>query len=186
MDGDDEDGMPVYGKLETGKFHQLTVSEGFYYYFVHPEYWDQICAEASFQSGDVLAIAANLPWTGDGDYPSERQSEFVKKHEEEIKSMILACMERNMSISPEMMQVIVDLKMKTAIPTLLKIYKTQDAPKEDLILTTLITLMDKAEFPDWEQSEIKKAFGEKWYETVEHNDANVDKICFYAKKFGES
>ncbi len=184
--GEDEDGMPEYGKLETGKFHQLTSKEGFYYYFVHPELWDQICAETAFEAGDVMAISQNLPWTGGGDYPSEKQTELVKSNMEEIEGMILNCLEDNQQVSPEMMAVIVELEMKSAVPVLLKIFERQSAPKDDLILTTLVTLMNHAKFPDWQGSDLDEAFGEKWYESIELNETNVDKICYFAKKFGES
>lgn len=182
----DEESETEYGKLETGKFHQLNAKEAFYYYLVHPEMWDQICAETIFEAGDVLAIAQNLPFTGDGDHPSERQEELVKKNWPEIEGLVLDCIQKNNAISPEMMQVVVDFSMKSSIPVLTKIFKEQSEVKDDLILTTFVAMMNRANYKEWTDSEIAKEFKSMWWETIPLNDENVDKILFYAKKFAAS
>lgn len=180
----DEDGMPLYGKLPDARFGSLTVKEHLYYSLFHPENWDQICAEFLFDAGLVKAISGSLPY-GNGDYPSDRQQKALEARLDSVGTYVVECLQANQGLSPTLMHLVVDYKIREAIPVLMDIYKSQPL-KDDLILTTMIELMRNAEYPGWMESDLNKELGGSMRDYVALTPTNADKIMFYAKKFAAS
>jgi hypothetical protein len=177
---EDEDGMPVYGKLDAAKFDALTPKEILHYTTFHPESWDQICAEFMFDAGTVKAISPNLPMSGD--YASERQAAAMKAHQEAIAGIVVACLNATQTVSEQMLHTIVEQDMRVAIGPLVEIYRTQKV-KDDLILSALIELMEQAEYAAWVSSEPRKHVHDVWTEWMPLTAENADQIIYYAQKF---
>lgn len=179
-DSEDEDGMPVYGKLANREFDQLTAKELLYYIVFHPESWDQICAESAFEAGKVKAISPYLPFTGD--YASERQAAAMKVKSDSMEILVLECINKNHGASEQMLRMVAEQDLTSAIVPLIEAYKSQ-SPQNDLILSTFIEMMDNGQFEAWTNTETAKAANDGFGNWLALTPENADKVIFYAKKY---
>ncbi len=179
-DSEDEDGMPVYGKLAKQDFAQLTAKGLLYYVVFHPESWDQICAESAFEAGKVKAISPYLPFRGD--YASERQAAALKLKADSIEILVLDCVNKNHGASEQMLRMVAEQDLTSAIVPLIEAYKSQ-SPQNDLILSTFIEMMDNGQFETWTNSETAKAANDVFGNWLSLTPENADKVIFYAKKY---
>lgn len=178
----DEDGMPVMEILPQNQFAQLTVKEHLYYHLAYPEEWSQNCAEMYFTPGRVKAISRYLPFADDGLYVSERQGKYLEANRDSVSYWVKAFLKDRKAVTTPMLNLITDLKLKSAIPDLARIYRNQ-TPKDDLILTALIQMMDLAEYPGWTQSKLVKEDWDEELDVLELSQVNADMVLMYAEKY---
>jgi|GEM_PF-4483048 len=181
-DAQDEDGMPVYGKLDQDKFDQLTTKEYLYYYLYHPESWDQMCAEIMVDRGRVQAISTFMPYDYSGDDPSQRQIEGLKTRKDSIALYTKDYLNQADKVSLSLLRFIAQEEWTEMLPRLLEIYKSQAAPN-DLILTTFIDLMRKRKFEPWLESDLDQEASKGHYSIIPLSEVNADKIIYYTKEF---
>lgn len=179
---EDEDGMPLLETLPDQQFQQLTTKEHIYYHLAYPEEWSQNCAEMYFMPGNVKAIARYLPFADDGYYLSERQTKYMENNRDSVSYWVKSFLKDRKALTTEMLNLIADLKLKSAIPDMARIYRSQ-ATKDDLILTTLIQMMVQAEYPGWTQSKLAKEGWDKEMDVLELNQVNADMVLMYAEKY---
>lgn len=185
----DEDGFDQPGKLTDAQFKGLSFSEKFCYYLFHPEMASQNCSMAFFDVGLIQGISGSLPFDGE-EYPSDRQLEAMNTQKAELEKWILKSISTNKEISIPMMQAVVAFEVKSAIVPLLDLYQQQTV-KDDLLLSTCIEMMRKAEYADWSSSnvatEMREEMGGDYQGEMRDfaalNDANVQEIIALAKKF---
>lgn len=185
----DEDGFDQPGKLTDAQFKGLSFSEKFCYYLFHPEMASQNCSMAFFDVGLIQGISGSLPFDGE-EYPSDRQLEAMNTQKAELEKWILKSISTNKAISIPMMQAVVAFEVKSAIVPLLDLYQQQTV-KDDLLLSTCIEMMRKAEYADWSSSnvatEMREEMGGDYQGEMRDfaalNDANVQEIIALAKKF---
>jgi hypothetical protein len=185
----DEDGFDHPGKLTDAQYKGLSFQEKFCYYLFHPEMASQNCSMALFDIGLVQGISGSLPF-GAEEYPSDRQIESMESQKAEIATWALKCISTNKAVSIQMMQAIVAYDVKAAIVPLLDLYASQPL-KDDLLLTTCIELMRKAEYPAWTNSdvaaemqvEIGGDYGGERGDFAALTDANVQKVISLARQF---
>jgi hypothetical protein len=179
----DEDGMPVYGKLDDKQFKSLTAKELVYYSVFHPETWEQICAEFLFDAGMVQGVSTYLPMNGD--FMSERQEAAIKAKMDTLTTLIASCINTNRSVSEPMLHLISTLKLKAAIGPMIEAYKAQTV-KDDLILSAFVEMMSMDEYAEWSNSELAKEMNGKSRDWIPLTPANADKIMYYAKNYAAS
>ena len=179
-DSEDQDGMPVYGKLSKSDFDRLTAKELLYYVVFHPESWDQPCSESFWDEGKVKAISPSLPLSGD--YSSERQEQAIAAKMDTIRSLIPECIDATQTVSLRMLRMVVEQNVKSAIPSLIEVYKTQ-SPQNDLILSAFVEMMASNDFQPWIKSETAVAVNDVFGKWLPLTPENADKIMYYAKKY---
>jgi hypothetical protein len=184
-DTDDEDGMPVHGLLTDAQFASLTTKEKLGYAMFHPEGWSQNCAEFSESAGHIQAISRMLPYDETGDFWSDRQMDALRKDSVAVKKIILECISTNNTVSIPMMHNISEFKVWAAIPKLIEIYNAQTT-KDDLLLTTMIALMERASFWKWINSDLNKAMVGDENGIIALTPENAQQIIDYAQKFAAS
>lgn len=167
--------------LDDTQFQALTSQEKLAYQLFYPEDYAQSGLGHRAFSGNVLAISRKLPALADGLAPSERQMQAVRKDSNAIKKIILNSLETNRAASVELLYDIVALKLIKAIPLLIQIYQGQ-ALKDDLLLTTLVALMEHSNFWPWIYSPEFKAMLVDPNETIPLTPPNIDKIITMAQK----
>ena len=185
----DEDGFDQPGKLTETQFKGLAFQEKLCYYLFHPEMASQNCSMAFFDIGLIQGISGSLPFDSE-EYQSERQLEALTTQKAELEKWVLKSIETNKTVSIPMMQLIVAFELKSAITPLLNLYAAQSL-KDDLLLTTCIEMMRKAEFADWVNSEVAAEmkqemggeYGPEMRDYAAINDANVQEVIALAKKF---
>jgi hypothetical protein len=150
------DGIPIHGELKDALFTSLNAREYLAYELVHPESWSEDEVGTGIWAGQIQGIARKLPKIASGDQPSERQMEALRKDTIGLKKIVLECLTTNKSVSIPMLRIIAEFKIFPAVGPLVAIYQDQ-AIKDDLILTTLVQLMEKGMYWDWLKSDPFKA-----------------------------
>ncbi|MEY3444244.1 MAG: hypothetical protein RLZZ519_2525, partial [Bacteroidota bacterium] len=184
-DSSDGDGYPIRLNLKKDQFAALDAREKLAYQMFHPEEWSQNCAEFGVAAGYIQAISRNLPYDEDGDYWSERQMAALIKDSVAVGKVILECLSTNKSPSIPLMRAIAELKVKDAILPLIDIYESQEI-KDDLILTTLIELMERANYWKWVYSPTCKSMVVSEGNVLPLDSATIAEILKFAREFAES
>lgn len=186
----DEDGFDQPGKLTDAQYKGLSLQEKLCYYLFHPEVSSQNCSMAFFDAGLIQGISGSLPF-GSEEFPSERQMQSMESQKADVANWIVKSITTNKAASVELMQAVVAFDVKQAIGLLTDLYNSQST-KDDLILSTFIELMRKAEYAPWMNSDIAKEmqapmggdeYGGEMRDYAPLNQANVDKVLALAKEF---
>ncbi len=184
-DSSDADGYPIRLKLKKEQFAALDAKELLAYQMFHPEEWSQNCAEFGVAAGYIQAISRNLPYEDDGDYWSERQMAALIKDSVAVGKVVLECLSTNKSPSIPLMRAIAELKVKEAILPLIDIYESQEI-KDDLILTTLVELMERANYWKWVYSPTCKLMVVSEGNVLPLDAPTIAEILKFAREFAES
>jgi hypothetical protein len=208
--GLDDPNMPdVRAKLTDEQFEALSFKEKLAYQMYYPEDWSQNCKVFWSYGGIYQAIARELPQENTGYFYterdeealhkdttagrqvflpdqagfhwSERQLEALYRDTAEVKRIVLETMATTQTVSIPMMRTIVKFNVKAALLPLIDIYRKQTV-KDDLILTTLMELMERLNFFDWIYSPLCKAIVVDENYTLPLTQANADEIISYAEK----
>jgi hypothetical protein len=193
-------------QLTADQFAALSFREVFAYQMYYPEDWSQVYDVTHAYAGKIQAICRKLPEENTGYFLtdrdkevlnndttarplpdqrgyhwSERQLEALYKDTAEVRKIILECLNTNHAVSIPMMRNIAKFNVKAALIPLIHIYRSQPV-KDDLILTTLVELMERLNFWDWVYSPECKAMVVDDYGTLPLTAANVEEIVKYAEK----
>jgi hypothetical protein len=84
-----------------------------------------------------------------------------------------------------LLRVIVSVDLREAIPALCNVYKDQ-AVKDDLILTTLIELMNSGGYKPIDQLYADPKVNPRRRDWLPMDDVTADKILYHARKFANS
>lgn len=180
---EDMDGMPVYGKLPDDDFKALSAAALVYYAAYHPEEWYQICAEYLYDVGDLKGVFSYLPI--ETDEPSERQVAALKAKKQEVADVVTDFLVEEGHAPLPLLRVIVSVDLREAIPALCNVYKDQ-AVKDDLILTTLIELMNSGGYKPIDQLYADPKVNPRRRDWLPMDDVTADKILYHARKFANS
>lgn len=184
-DSTDEDGWPIRRKLKKDQFAALNAQELLAYHMFHPEEWSQNCAEFGVSAGYIQGISRALPYDEDGNYWSERQMAALIKDSVAVGAVVVECLQKHKTASIPMMRAVAELKVKEAVVPLIAIYEAQEV-KDDLILTTLIELMERANYWKWVYSPTGKQIVVTHGNVLPLDSATIADILKFAREFAES
>lgn len=184
-DSSDEEGWPIRLKLDNQKFEELNAAELLAYQMFHPEEWSQNCAEFGEAAGNVQAISRFFPNDEDGNYWSERQMAALIKDSVAVKAVILECLSQHQVASISLMRTIAELGVREAVMPLIDIYNAQEEVKDDLILTTLMQLMERANYWKWVYSPTCKSMVVADGYFLPLDEATIGEILKFAREFAE-
>lgn len=179
-----DDGIPIRGELKDAEFAKLSMRELLAYQIMHPESWAEVEGKQQTRAGQILGISRKLPQDIDGFEPSDRQMSALRKDTNALKSIVLECLDKNHVASIPLLRIIAEFKIREAILPLVSIYAAQTI-KDDLILTTLTLLMEKAMYWKWLKSEPFKVMLLDANGTAALTEQNIAEILEFARQFAE-
>jgi hypothetical protein len=211
MDPNDPSVRP---QLTDDQFGALSVKEMLAYQMYYPEDWSQLCLFSNTYAGRAAGIARALPQENmvyivdsgkleylpadsnmtlealdivpfaSGYHWSDRQLEALRKDSVAVKRLVLECLATHGQVSIAMMRTIANFKIKEAILPLMDIYRRQ-AVKDELILTTIMEIMERSNYWKWIYSPVCKSVVAAPYEVIPLTQTNLDEIFKHAQTFAE-
>jgi hypothetical protein len=175
--------------LDKKTYAALSLNEKFTYHMINPESYSQNCDILPLQPKKAERIYGTLRQVF-GEYSwSDRQEDFFKNNRDTVTKLMKTVIEKNRSVGNNFKEAIIDMNATEMIPFLINFYN-QDK-KDHFILTTLLLLMQKNQYPEFINSTgYKKLYGgdranEDVYNAphLVYNKANEDLIIQRATKF---
>jgi hypothetical protein len=160
----------------------LDAKQLLYYALVNPEEFSQNCSEFSGYAGLVQVLSRKLPYDDYGLLRSDRQTDALQAKHDEVDALVVRFLKENKTVSERLMFHIADLELQGAILPLIDIYQAQTL-KDDLILTTLLELMERGECFPWIMGDLFKKMLISPNNTVELNENNAETIISFASAF---
>lgn len=162
--------------LTDSQIDSLSVDEAIYFYLCVKESEFQNCSFllADEWKWDIIRPTSFVKGSWMGQSP--RQEKALERDLTQTKARVKEFLATADNISPDMLSLIQYLKLKEAIPSLIRMYKSQ-SEKENRILTTLLEFVGYGDGSDWERLLIKDAAG-----NILNKVENVDRIIAEAEK----
>jgi len=161
----------------------------FTYHMIHPESYSQNCDGMPERPFPESRIYGQLPNVFNEFEWSDRQLKFFKDQRDSVEQLMKTLIEKNDKVGENFMQAIDEMNAKELIPSIIDCYKKQQN-KDHYILTLLLLLMKKNEYPEFlNSSSYKKLYtlNENSYTAyLVYNQANEDLIIKRALNFYNS
>ncbi|TDX02052.1 hypothetical protein [Dinghuibacter silviterrae] len=175
--------------LNARVYAGLTLDEKFAYNLLHPEWYGQTCDALPDHKDLEHRIFAMLPHPSDtvNIVFSERQNDFFDHNRDSVIVLLQQVITRQNEVTTDVKSVIYEINATELIPTLIYTYHQKQPPRDHYILTLLMMLMEKNEYPGFMQSiSHKKLYGSdanKYAAYLVYNQANEDLIFQRAMNF---
>jgi hypothetical protein len=183
-----DDTLAVSGSTEAlsdSSYSSLSFDEKFTYHMIHQETYSQNCEALPERLDEDNRIYGELPdYFGEYSW-SRRQLDFFRDNRDSVEELMKSLIEKNGHVGGNFLEVIAGINGKEMIPFLVDAYRK--GIKDHYILTTLMLLMEKNNYPEFMKSiSYQKLYNlpsDSYSAYLTYNKANEDLIISRANNF---